>query len=427
MVFGDVDDLIYDTKLSSVGPASVTGPDVFQNVSNMDLAMKLHYLRGVYFFEKEAVEGLTISKIKESMFYWLDLYYISCSRVRRSETTGRPILKCNDCGVRIIEAKCKMNMDDFLQLKDCSLQNRLVYNQVLGPELTFSPLAMIQLTWFKCGGMSVGLRWAHVLGDAFSATEYINIWGQVLAGHLQPSRSIKDPKFQFKAQAQVQNTEKSSIPLSAKRVDPVGDYWITPNNCKMGTFSLEITADQLTKLQSDIFDQSQNGKNSYFVPISAVIWQCLASIREEPEPMTVTIYRSDGERYLGNNPILTVVKAAFSIAKSKPKELAALIMDQKVNERNQIEQMVEKDQDMPDYIVFGANPTFVDMEEVNLYGLEVNGLKPVYANYMLHGVGDEGVILVLPATNGGRTVIITMPEGQISELKAEMKMKWNIG
>ncbi|KAF5193426.1 Eceriferum 26-like [Thalictrum thalictroides] len=427
MVFGDVDDLIYDTKLSSVGPASVTEPDTFQDVSNMDLAMKLHYLRGVYFFDKEAVEGLTISKIKESMFYWLDLHYISCSRFRRSETTGRPFLRCNDCGVRIIESKCKMNMDDFLQLKDCSLQNRLVYNQVLGPELTFSPLAMIQLTWFKCGGMAVGLRWAHVFGDAFSATEYLNIWGQVLSGHIQPSRSLKDPRYQLKAQAQVQNTDKSSIPLSVKRVDPVGDYWITPNNCKMGTFSFEITAEQLTKLQSEIFNQTQTGKISYFVPISTAIWQCLASIREEAEPRIVTIYRNDGEGYLGNNPILTVAKADFSIAKSEPRELAALIMDQKVNEKYQIEQMVERDQDMPDYIVLGANLTFVDMEEVNLYGLKVNGMKPVYANYMLHGVGDEGAILVLPANNGGRSVTITVPEGQISQLKTQMKMKWNIG
>ncbi|KAF9606110.1 hypothetical protein IFM89_023133 [Coptis chinensis] len=349
-----------------------------------------------------------------------------CGRLRRSES-GRPFIKCNDCGARFIEAKCDMSMNEFLELNDCSLQNRLVYNQVIGPELTLSPLVMIQITGFKCGGMSVGLRWAHILGDAFSATEFMNAWGQVLATENQLPKSLDQKKSQLQTQVQISANENlSTFPLSVKQVDPVGDHWLTPNNCKMGTLSFQITATQLTELQSKLSGQSQNGKLSHFVSISAVLWKCLAKIRGESEPSIVTICRSKTKGRLGNNPILSVIKVDYSIANLGAMELAALIMDQKVDESSQIEQVAEKNQGLADSIVYGANLTFVDLEEANLYGLELKGMKPVFANYIAHGVGDEGVLLVLPSRNGGRTVTITVPESQVSQLKALMKKEWNI-
>ena len=85
--------LVYGHRLSSIGPARVTG-DVVYEPSNIDLAMKLHYLRVVYLFDKEAVEGLNLSKhkLKEALFSWLNFYYETCGRFRRSDDTGRPYI-----------------------------------------------------------------------------------------------------------------------------------------------------------------------------------------------------------------------------------------------------------------------------------------------------------------------------------------------
>ncbi|RXI00554.1 hypothetical protein DVH24_000788 [Malus domestica] len=83
-------------------PARVTGSDVVHNPSGMDLAMKLHYLRGVYFFDSQAAQGLTTNRIKEAMFTWLCVSYQTCGRFRKSES-GRPYLKCNDCGAGILK------------------------------------------------------------------------------------------------------------------------------------------------------------------------------------------------------------------------------------------------------------------------------------------------------------------------------------
>ncbi|KAK3010836.1 hypothetical protein RJ639_012413 [Escallonia herrerae] len=149
----------------------------------MDLAMKLHYLRGVYYFSSQAFQWLTIKKIKEAMFKWLNHYYVACGRFRRSKS-GRPFVKCNDCGVRFTEAESDRTVEEWLEMKDLiSLQKLMFPDQVIGPEQQFSPQVLIQITRFKCGGASLGLSWAHVLGDAFCAADFIDMWGKFMAGH----------------------------------------------------------------------------------------------------------------------------------------------------------------------------------------------------------------------------------------------------
>lgn len=146
MVFPEQEhDLVYNVRLSSVGPGHVTGPDVVHELSGLDLAMKLHYLEGVYFFSEEAVEGVTLMQMKESMFWWLNNCFVTCGRVKRTES-GRPYIKCNDCGIRFVEAVCDKTLDEWLKMKNhVSLQNLLVYHRPIGPELSFSPSVYFQV------------------------------------------------------------------------------------------------------------------------------------------------------------------------------------------------------------------------------------------------------------------------------------------
>ena len=138
---------ISNIKISSVVPATVTSENKAHELTNMDLVMKLHYIHGVYFFSGEAVQGLTIHDLKEPMFPCLDLYLTTSGRVRRSET-GRPFIKCNDSGVRIVEAKCDKTIEEFLAMKDHPFHANLAYNQALGPDLSISPLVFIQVLAF---------------------------------------------------------------------------------------------------------------------------------------------------------------------------------------------------------------------------------------------------------------------------------------
>lgn len=137
--------LIHSIRLSSVGPGKATGSDVVHELSGMDLAMKLHYLKGFYIFRSHAVQGLSVKLIKESTFYLFNNYYWTCGRLRRSDS-GRPYLKCNDCGARFVEAQCDKTVDELLEMGDySSFPNLLVYHQPFGPDLAFSPSIYLQV------------------------------------------------------------------------------------------------------------------------------------------------------------------------------------------------------------------------------------------------------------------------------------------
>lgn len=140
--------LVYDYKLSSVGPGRAVEPNVVYDLSGLDLAMKLHYLRGVYFFSGQAIEGITNVRIKETMFYFLNEYFHTCGRFRRSDL-GRPFLKCNDCGARFIEAHCDKTIAEWLEMDSPSMHKMLVSQQVIGPELSFSPPLLLQVSCYK--------------------------------------------------------------------------------------------------------------------------------------------------------------------------------------------------------------------------------------------------------------------------------------
>lgn len=422
-------DLVHDIKLSSVGPAYATGPDLVYEPENLDLAMKLHYLRGIYYFGRQAFEGLSVLAIKEPMFTWLNKYPVTSGRFRRSES-GRAYIKCNDCGVRFVEAKCEKTLDEWLEMKDASLEKILVPNQFIGPELGFSPLLFIQLTKFKCGGMAMGLSWAHVLGDAFAAAEFINMLGRVVAGH-----DLGQP-FEL-AQCLTKSTISDSPsriekdPIVAKRVDPVGDNWVTPTKSKLEPFTFDVTPTQLSHLQSKL-----GRKGAQFGPfevISTIIWKCIAKVRGHGlEPNVVTICKKSEKENkvygtLGNSQVMSVVKADFPIGDAELGVLASLLKNHVSDEKGSIDEAMERENGLPDYIIYGANLTFVNLEDAKFYDFEYRGQKPVRVSYIIDGVGDEGVVLVLPGpkeggkSNGGRIVTTIFSEEEIVGLKLELK------
>lgn len=135
-----------EAKLSSAVSAKVTGEDKDLNLTNVDLAMKLHYIKAVYLFSSEAAQELRPYDLKEPLFALLERYFPAGGRIRRSES-GRPFIKCNDGGVRLVEANYDNSMAEWLETENVD-HHSLAYDQVLGPDLGFSPLIFIQVTLY---------------------------------------------------------------------------------------------------------------------------------------------------------------------------------------------------------------------------------------------------------------------------------------
>ncbi|GKC69638.1 eceriferum 26-like protein, partial [Tanacetum coccineum] len=286
------------------------------------------------------------------------------------------------------------------------------------------------LTDFKCGGKSVGMSWSHVLGDAFSAVGFMNLWSQVFAGHY-PVQTLTMAQQQTQAH-DTKSPDPSPYPLSVKRVGPVGDLWSTSNSSKMETFSFRVSTSELTQLQAKICQEKVDEQIPVFECICVVIWQSLAKCRDGSGPKVVTICKNDLKNR--TKGIITNESQTISLVKTAKKyellELGSLIMNKAEDEQTKIKEAMGKDQELPDFLIYGANLTFVDLSDAAFYDMEIRGQKPVSVSCFIDNIGDEGVVLVLPAPKGcsdGRTVHVTLPENQVPKLKSTLKEDWCIG
>ncbi|CAL0305606.1 unnamed protein product [Lupinus luteus] len=427
----------HTSRISTVVPATPRGDQngAFQ-LTSMDLLMKLHYIRPVFFFTAEAVQGLSISDLKKPMFPLLDMYSHVSGRIRRSES-GYPFIKCNDAGVRIAESRCEITLREWFHQNGVYSVNGLVHEHVLGPHLSFSPLVFVKFTWFKCGGLSVGLSWAHILGDAFSAFNFITKWSQILVGH-KPPKSLHTPNIKEPQSPPTYNIYEN--PISIKKATVVGEYWLGANNSDVATHSFHFTFKQLQHLVTATSNLSQTTntaktkKDSYFEIISAMLLKSIAQIKGDFGTKVLTICTNnnsnrDGNEFPNNGLVLSRIEADLAADIS---ELAWLIAEKKMVENHIMEKLIEKDEGKEDYIVYGANLTFVDLEEAEIYEVKLNGHKPIMANCTIHGVGDEGVVLVLPAPEdidgggSGRIVNVSLPEKELNQLKDKIGKEWSI-
>lgn len=273
----------------------------------------------------------------------------------------------------------------------------------------------------------MGLSWSHILGDVFTASAFINMWAQILGGQL-PRQPTEDPSFE--------TYKLPSLPTkscSLKRVGPVGDYWVAPNNCKMRTHSFDITGQQLNHLLSNICGLSPSDNIRPFEYISAIIWKSLAKIRKELMSESVTICTNSchdmGGELPRNRQVVSTVAFDASVIDADVVQLAELIAKKQVDEREMIEELFIKEDGNLDCIVYGANLTFVNLEGTKMYEMELKGVKTVYADYTIDGVGDSGVVLVLPEIKDGdkgTRVTMVLSENEVEEVKHELKYEWGI-
>lgn len=139
-------------------------------------------------------------------------------------------------------------------------------------------------------------------------------------------------------------------------------------------------------------------------------------------------------KVIGNTQKISTVKsAAAAVSDVDQRDLAALLVGSAADDEGElIEEAVNRDDGVSDFIVYGANLTFVKWDDANLYGngiMELDYEKPKFVYYTLHGVGDGGAVVVVPGPvddgvsgrdDRGRFVTVILPENEVVELKAEL-------
>ena len=99
-------------------------------------------------------------RIKKSLADALTQFHMLAGRVKENL-----YIDCNDEGVNYVEAKVRCNLSEFLESPTPSELNKFLPFEL--DEVNKLPTA-IQVAFFNCGGLAIGVLMSHRIVDALS-------------------------------------------------------------------------------------------------------------------------------------------------------------------------------------------------------------------------------------------------------------------
>lgn len=118
--------------------------------------------------------------LKKTLSQTLTHFYPLAGRI--TSTTFHSV-DCNDAGTEFATAKINCPLSKFLKKPDMELFRQLVAVDVESSELPKTgPLLVVQITFFECGGMAVGVVTSHKFMDVASLITFLKSWTATALG-----------------------------------------------------------------------------------------------------------------------------------------------------------------------------------------------------------------------------------------------------
>ncbi|CAN0862750.1 Shikimate O-hydroxycinnamoyltransferase, partial [Linum grandiflorum] len=139
------------------------------------------------------------------------------------------------------------------------------------------PLFVVQVTYFKCGGVSLGVGIQHQVGDGFSCLHFINTWSQMCRGltlNLPPSIDRSHLRARDPPRPIFQHIEYQPSPSMKKT--PTSP--MQPVTCRI----LKLTKDKIDALKAKsnkAGNSNDTVRYSSYEVLAAHIWRCVSQAR----------------------------------------------------------------------------------------------------------------------------------------------------
>nr|AKP24035.1 spermine hydroxycinnamoyl transferase 4 [Solanum melongena] len=181
---------------SFIKPSSPT-PDHLKihKLSFFDQVADIAHLPLVLFYPHCNNNSKTNEQLEDSLSKILSYFYPLAGRFTEDESS----VLCIDQGVTYIKATVDCKLDDFLQHANMDLDLVLSFwphgiMDVDETNLFVTPLVVVQVTTFECGGTAVGFSCAHPAIDGFTAFTFIYEWAK-LCKFGNPSKEVNFMSF----------------------------------------------------------------------------------------------------------------------------------------------------------------------------------------------------------------------------------------
>ncbi|KAK6127931.1 hypothetical protein DH2020_038360 [Rehmannia glutinosa] len=409
-----------DVKDSTlVRPAAAT-PAVSLWNSNVDLVVPNFHTPSVYFYRPTgAADFFDAAVLKAALGRALVPFYPMAGRLKRDED-GRIEIDCNAEGVLFVEAESDGAVDDYGDFAPTLELRRLIPAVDYSQGISTYPLLVLQVTYFKCGGVSLGVGMQHHVADGFSGLHFINTWSDMARGldvTVPPFidrtllRARDPPQPQFKhieyqpAPAMKTNTNANKIPETAVSI-------------------FKLTRDQLNALKAKSKENGNTVTYSSYEMLAGHVWRSACMARALPEDQDTKLYiATDGrsrlrpslpQGYFGNVIFTATPVAVSGDLESKPVWYAASkIHDALARMDNEyLRSALDYLELQPDLkaLVRGAhtfrcpNLGITSWVRLPIHDADFGWGRPIFMGP--GGIAYEGLSFVLPSpTNDGRELI----------------------
>ncbi|CAN0862732.1 Shikimate O-hydroxycinnamoyltransferase [Linum grandiflorum] len=186
------------------------------------------------------------------------------------DESGRIEIKCNSQGVLFLVAESTLVIDDFGDFVPTLELRQLIPVMDYSARISSYPLFVAQVTYFKCGGVSLGVGIQHQVGDGFSGLHFINTWSQMCRGltlNLPPSIDRSHVLARDPTRPIFRHIEYQPSP-SMKKTPTLP---LQPVTCRI----LKITKDKINALKA----KSIKARDSNDTVLAAHIWRCVSQAR----------------------------------------------------------------------------------------------------------------------------------------------------
>ncbi|KAL3736898.1 hypothetical protein ACJRO7_025781 [Eucalyptus globulus] len=329
--------MIINVKGSTMVCLAKDTPRCTQWLANVDLMVPTLHTPSVYFYRPTRSDDFFDSRVlKEALSKALVLFYPMAGQLKRDEN-GRIEIDCNAKGVLFfVEAATSSVVDDFGDFATLELR-KLIPTVDYSGGISSDPILVLQVTYFKCGGVSLGVGMQHHVADGLSGLHFVNTWSDLARG-----LDVKLPPFidrtllraRSPPQPQFPHIEYQSPP--ALRVSPE-----TTNSAPDSTTVsiLRVTREWLDNLKTQAeLDNGNTTRYSSYEILAGHVWRCACRARGLSDDRDTKVYIATDARmrlspplpqgYFGNGILTTTPIAIAGDLISKPVSYAA----QKIHE-----------------------------------------------------------------------------------------------
>lgn len=300
--------------------------------SNVDLVVPSFHTPSVYFYRPNGSSNFFDPQVlKDALSRVLVQFYPMAGRLGRDED-GRIEINCNAEGVLFVEAETPSLIDDFGDFAPTVELRQLIPAVDYSKDISFNPLLVLQVTYFKCGGVSLGVGMQHHVADGASGLHFVNTWSDVARG-----LDVTLPPFIDRTLLRARDPPHPTfkhieyLPPPAMKPSPQSPTSDSVPEAEVSIFKL--TKEQLNILKAKSKEDGNTVNYSSYEMLSGHVWRSVCKARGLPDDQESKLYiATDGRSrlrpalppgYFGNVIFTTTPIAAAGDLMSKPTWYAA--------------------------------------------------------------------------------------------------------